>query len=1116
MNNFIDMFHDCAVYIADEKTLKICYASSLLKKYFPDANEGACASDILPSALLPSDPIGETRYIRYRFRDGSVHSLEASSSKMLLDGKNMVAVRIFVGGNTLNMNNDTVVFDTLCKTFLAIYVLNTENKTLHSVMQSKEDENYICDFASQSYAEVINNFAENYIHPQDKGRYIYELNIDYILEALSHSDKISREYRRKIAGEYRQVSYEISAYDFDRKTIVIAVEDINDKHKERLENQKVNMLLSAAVSNKYVFAAYINLTRNSFERLTLSNLAQRSDKVNYSSFDESVETMAADVYPEDRDKYIKTFCRKNLLERFSAGANTVYLEYRASSGKGYKWVSTTAVNLTDISDEDITEITLTQLIENRKRNEIKNAEDHATMAALSRKYVGAYFANLSEETIRPLRIRGGYEDFVQSNMPAKSFGEVIFEYAHTYIAESYRDQVIKKLDAKDLLRRFISGEDEIDLVYKYNDGSWMEMSVVKSDSFSTDMPYIVLGIKCIDEQMVENIDEMASQIAVSRTYSAALSVSADLSFFHCIHLDKKYFSIPKRGEFALLDDTIKEVTDKVNYEKIMSMIRKCVLDSEIISDDVEIKSQSGFLHSFNIVCTNIAVFGERNIIILVKNTDMEKSRMRALSDALAFSANANMAKNEFLKDSAQKLSNPMTSISGLSSLALASIGDNRKVTDYLCRISSLASESEKILSESLDMSKLKSANVSVNSNPFVLEDLFSEVIGIVSGRLKQKSQTLEITPGNIVHEYLDGDLNRYIQIITTTILRVSDCTEPGKKIKFKVEELQDFVVLDGYSKYRFIYEGSEDTVSRVFTEFNDEDLSMEIVKNLLQMIGGEVIVSENSLILEFTTKLQDVERLSGVDFEGKYVLIVDHNKAECEALSVTLQALGIDSTYIFDPKEIASEIFDFKQNGFEYSAVIIDNSLDKAQETAEFINDITNGSVAIVLLDSNVISEPKKSNVYFLQKPVFNTKLKKVLLDIINDRNNKNSVGLSSVFKNVRVLFAEDNLLNLNVAAELFEIMGISITYAHNGEEALELFNGEDKFDIVFLDESMPKLSGAQVAERIRKADAEVPLIAVDNNVFSKPPQPVDFADEHIAKPLNVMKLYSVLKKYVK
>ena len=1116
MNNFIDMFYDCAIYIADEKTLNICYVSSLFKNYFPDVSEGVCASDVLPSALLPSDPIGETRYLKYRFSDGSVNSLEANSAKVSLDGKNMLAVRIFVGRDKLHMSNDAVVLDTLCKTFLAIYVLDTQNKTLHCVMQSKEDENYICDFESQSYSKVINDFAENYIHPQDKARYLKELDINYILKALSKNDKITREYRRNIGGEFRQVSYDISGYDPDRTTVVIAVEDINEKHKKRLENQKVNMLLAAAVSNKYVFAAYINLTRNSFERITLANLAQYSGEKKYSSFDESVENMAQSVFPDDRDRYIKTFCRKNLLDRFSKGESTVYLEYRSNSEKGYRWVSTTAVNLTDISDEDITEITLTQVIDNRKRNEIKNAENHATMAALSRKYVGAYFVNLSEESIRPLKVRGGYEDFVQNNMPTKSFGEVILEYAKAYIADSYRNQVINTLDAKLLLKRFISGEDEIDLVYKYKDGSWMEMSIVKSDSFSTDMPYIVLGIRCIDEQMVENIDEMASQIAVSRTYSAALSVSADLSSFHCIHFDKKYFSIPKRGEFSILDEEIKHVTDKTNYEKIISIIKQCAFDSEIISDDVEIMSYRGHLHSFNMVCTNITVFGERNIIILVKNIDAEKSRMRALSDALAFSSNANMTKNEFLKSAADKLSEPIVSINGLSSLALASIGDDQKVTDYLCRISSLSGESEKLLSESLDMSKLESANVSVDSKPFVFEELFSEVIEIVSTRLEQKSQLLEITPSNIVHEYLDGDLTRYVQIITTTILRASDCTDPGKKIKFRVEELQDFVVLEGYSKYRFIYEGSEDTIKNIFDNFGKEDLSMEIVKNVLGLIGGEMIISKDSLILEFTTKLQDVELLSGADLEGKYVLIVDNNKAECESLSVMLQALGVDSTYIYDPKEIASEIFEFKHNGFEYAAVIIDTFLDDAYETAEFISDITNGSVAIVLLGSKGISKLSGSNVYTLYKPVFNTGLKKVMLDIISAQNQETGGDIGSVFKDVKVLFAEDNLLNLSNAFELFEIMGVNITPAHNGEEALELFNGKDKFDIVFLDETMPKLSGARTAEKIRKADSHIPIIAVDNNVFSKSTESKDFADEHISKPLNVMKLYGILKKYVK
>ncbi len=120
-----------------------------------------------------------------------------------------------------------------------------------------------------------------------------------------------------------------------------------------------------------------------------------------------------------------------------------------------------------------------------------------------------------------------------------------------------------------------------------------------------------------------------------------------------------------------------------------------------------------------------------------------------------------------------------------------------------------------------------------------------------------------------------------------------------------------------------------------------------------------------------------------------------------------------------------------------------------------------------------------------------------------------------------KILLAEDNFLNMEIATELLQMRGASVTPAENGREAVEAFQNAQPhfFDAILMDMQMPELDGCQAAEAIRALDrpdaGTVPIIALTANAFAEDISRTTQAgmNAHLAKPINIEQLCAVLTK---
>ena len=202
--------------------------------------------------------------------------------------------------------------------------------------------------------------------------------------------------------------------------------------------------------------------------------------------------------------------------------------------------------------------------------------------------------------------------------------------------------------------------------------------------------------------------------------------------------------------------------------------------------------------------------------------------------------------------------------------------------------------------------------------------------------------------------------------------------------------------------------------------------------------------------------------------------------------------------HMFEPFAQEKEMMQTVYSGTGLGLPIVKKIVEVMQGTIDYTSEKGKGTTFVIRLPFQV---DKKKEQYTVQ----DEEAKTVVLD------------------GMKVLLAEDNVLNMEIADFICENEGMIVTKAWNGKEALELFEQAEPgtFDIILMDLMMPVMSGLETAKNIRalqRSDAKtIPIIAMTANAFSD-----DVADckaagmnEHVSKPLDADKLIETIAKYV-
>jgi signal transduction histidine kinase/DNA-binding response OmpR family regulator len=532
----------------------------------------------------------------------------------------------------------------------------------------------------------------------------------------------------------------------------------------------------------------------------------------------------------------------------------------------------------------------------------------------------------------------------------------------------------------------------------------------------------------------------------------------------------------------------------------------------------------------------------------------EEAQRELLTLAAQQAEAANHAKSDFLSNMSHDIRTPMNAILGMTAIAAMHVNEPDRVMDALNKITISGKHLLGLINSVLDMSKIESGKISLNEEEFSLADSVDSLLTLVHAQIEAKQLKL-LVKTEVEHERVIGDDQRLQQILINIMSNAIKFTPMGGRITLTVREKHSDVT--GRGCYEFVFEDtgigmSPEFVERIFEPFSratdsrtsrieGTGLGMSIAVNVARMMGGDIQVeSELGKGSCFTVmvylKLDDVTPEQLQMLVDLPVLVVDDEQEACENACQVLQSLDMRAEFALSGDEAIVRVVQAHGDQKDFAVVILDWKMPGKDgvETAREIRAQVGEEVPIIILTAYDWSEIEQEATLagvnaFIEKPLFKSRLTHVLKQVLGigeepDRAMMPTGNDQEALAGHRVLVVEDNDLNIEVAGELLEMIGVDVEFAYNGQEAVEKLQNSSAgyYDLVLMDIQMPIMNGYEATEVIRASEREdlrtIPIIAMTADAFAEDAQrAVDAGmNGHLAKPVDIGRLEKVITQYVK
>lgn len=545
--------------------------------------------------------------------------------------------------------------------------------------------------------------------------------------------------------------------------------------------------------------------------------------------------------------------------------------------------------------------------------------------------------------------------------------------------------------------------------------------------------------------------------------------------------------------------------------------------------------------------------------VIMYHSDIDSRRteklkqQQAIQEAYQYAESANMAKTDFLSRMSHDIRTPMNAIIGMTAIAGASLDDSRKVRECLGKITTASKHLLGLINEVLDMSKIESGAVELQEGKFNLADLIDNMIAMVMPQIREHGHELQVCVGNLKHEWVLGDSLRIQQAFVNLISNAVKYTPDGGTIGVSIQERPSHS--RNYGEYAFCFEDngigmSEDFLKILFEPFTRAEdsrlskvsgtgLGMTITKNLIRMMDGDIQVeSKLNEGTRFTVTIHLKIQDEGLDLPESLlnlpVLVVDDDEITCKSTCIMLEEIGMRGEWCLGGRDAVKRVEEKHAAGEDYFAVLLDWKMPDMDgvETARVLREAMGPDIPIVFLTaydwSEIEAEARAVGVdKFLMKPLFRSRLVNSFRELVTfeegDSDGASLFGAHIDFQGKRVLLAEDNEINAEITMELLNMAGVSVDWAKNGREAVEMLERSEKgmYQLVFMDIQMPLMDGYAATAAIRSLERRdlkrLPIVAMTANAFAEDVNHAISAgmNEHIAKPVDLKQLEAMLVKYL-
>ena len=537
-------------------------------------------------------------------------------------------------------------------------------------------------------------------------------------------------------------------------------------------------------------------------------------------------------------------------------------------------------------------------------------------------------------------------------------------------------------------------------------------------------------------------------------------------------------------------------------------------------------------------------------VIFLRYFSITRSQMNELEKARQAALEANKAKSEFLANMSHDIRTPMNAIVGMTAIAAAHIDDRKQVENCLRKITLSSKHLLGLINDVLDMSKIESGKLTLTTEQISLKEVVEGIVNIMQPQVKTKKQTFDIHVENILTENVWCDGVRLNQVLLNLLSNATKYTPEGGTIHLSLFEENSpkgerYVRI--YIKVKDNGIGmSPDFLKRIYESYSRADgarihktegagLGMAITKYIVDAMEGTIdIQSEPDKGTEFLLTF-DFEKADAMNMDmvlpSWNMLVVDDDELLCRTAMDALKSIGIKAEWTLSGEKAIELVNEHHKRREDYQIILLDwklpgmNGIQVAKEIRHNLGD----EVPILLISaydwSEFESEAREAGISgFISKPLFKSTLYYALRQYMGiETENGQTLNPNIDLSGRRILIAEDNEINWEVANELLSDLGVELDWAEDGQICLDKFqkSPEGYYDAVLMDIRMPHMTGYEATKMIRglnHPDAlSIPIIAMSADAFSDDIQHCLECgmNGHIAKPIDIMEVSRLLKRFL-
>jgi len=517
-----------------------------------------------------------------------------------------------------------------------------------------------------------------------------------------------------------------------------------------------------------------------------------------------------------------------------------------------------------------------------------------------------------------------------------------------------------------------------------------------------------------------------------------------------------------------------------------------------------------------------------------------------LQNAKRVAEQATRAKSEFLANMSHEIRTPMNGIIGMTDITL-SAECTPEQREHLEIVKASAESLLGILNDILDFSKIEAGRLQLDESQFRLRDCLDESLKLLAVRAGEKGIELAYHVPADVPDALVGDAMRIRQVVVNLIGNALKFTERGEVVlevgleaisedsvdlRFAVRDTGIGVAREQQDKIFKAFTQADGSITR---KFGGTGLGLAITSKLVRMMGGRIWLESEpgrGSTFFFTARLgrgtPEENEAQPVQLSALRVLVVDDNATNRRILDEVLRGWGMQPLLASGGADALQLVEHAAAAGEPISLALLDVQMPEMNgyELAACLQSSGMTGTPIVLLSSagehlNVVRRRDLRIVATLAKPVKQSDLLHTIEHALGRREKPRATCSDRTAvpsqRPVRVLLAEDSVVNQKVVSTLLERRGHSVMIAPNGRLAVEEME-RNQYDAVLMDVQMPEMDGFEATAAIRRRDMDLgrhtPIWAMTAHAMKGDRERCLEAgmDGYISKPIRVDELISLIE----